>query len=87
MMANAVPVKFFTLPGCPLCEKARKLFREFEQTYPLEVEEINILRDERYYEQYKHTIPVVIIAGQPPLESIITREELRGQLHEILYHR
>jgi glutaredoxin len=77
---SLIPVKFFTRPGCHLCKKARELLRELEDRYPLEVEEINILRQRQYYEKYKHTIPVVIIGETRPLESIIERQEIAHRL-------
>ncbi|MFQ5631326.1 MAG: glutaredoxin family protein [bacterium] len=82
-----IAVKFFTRQGCHLCEDARELLREFEDEYALLIEEINILRAKQYYEQYKHTIPVLIIGEMQAIESIITRDEIQRQIDAILDKR
>lgn len=78
-----IPVQFFTRPGCHLCEHAREILREFENSFPLHIEEINILREKKYFEKYKYTVPVVVIGEMPPLVSKISREAVYRQLQRL----
>jgi glutaredoxin len=40
-----VRVRVFTLPNCPKCPAAKKLVREIQEEYEIDVEEIDLQRD------------------------------------------
>ncbi|TXK18599.1 glutaredoxin family protein [Homoserinibacter sp. GY 40078] len=48
-------------PGCHLCDDARAIVSEVAAERGLEVEERNILEDERLLAQYAEEIPVLLI--------------------------
>jgi glutaredoxin len=81
-MSEAPPrqVTLYTRPGCHLCEDAANLLEALAQRFPLEVREVNILADADLYERYKHSIPVVAIAGGPALSAPIRAEQLERAL-------
>ena len=50
--------------------------------FAIEVEEVNILGDIDLYERYKHSIPVIAIAGGPTLSAPIRLGDLERALAE-----
>ncbi|MBK9715450.1 MAG: glutaredoxin family protein [Kouleothrix sp.] len=73
-------VILYTRPGCHLCEDAAELLERLAQVRPLRVVEVNILGDVDLYERYKHSIPVIAIAGGPTLAAPIREDELERAL-------
>lgn len=70
----------YTRPGCHLCDDAADLLEQLAQRLPLAVAEVNILGDIGLYERYKHSIPVVAIAGGPTLYAPIRADALAQAL-------
>jgi glutaredoxin len=69
-------ITLYTRPGCHLCEDAAELLERLAERLLLEVVEVNILDDVDIYERYKHSIPVVAIAGGATLAAPIREAEL-----------
>jgi glutaredoxin len=76
-------IMLYTRPGCHLCEDAAELLERLAARFPIEVTEVNILNDVDLFERYKHSIPVVAIAGGPTLQVPIVAEALERVLTEI----
>ncbi len=77
-------IKFYTKPKCSLCDTVRVFLAQLKKTYPLGVEEINILDDPDLYERYKYEIPVLVFHDQSQLQGRILRKELEGKLDNLL---
>ena len=75
-------VTLYSRPGCHLCEDAADLLERLARRIPLEIAEVNILDDVALFERYKHSIPVVAIAGGPTLLAPIRADELERLLIE-----
>lgn len=75
-------VTLYTRPGCHLCEDAADLLERLAARVPLSVVEVNILKDAGLFERYKHSIPVVAVAGGPTLCAPIRESELLLALAE-----
>ncbi|MEO7909378.1 MAG: glutaredoxin family protein [Roseiflexaceae bacterium] len=75
-------VFFYSRPGCHLCDDAAELLEQLAQRIPITVVEINILADMDLYERYKHSIPVIALAGGPTLAAPIRADELERLLVE-----
>ncbi len=73
-------VTLYTRPGCHLCDDVADLLEQLAREVPLRVAEVNILTDVDLYERYKHSIPVVAIAGGPTLQAPIRADELARAL-------
>jgi glutaredoxin len=73
-------VTLYSRPGCHLCDDAAELLERLGRRIPVRVVEINILDDVDLYERYKHSIPVIVIAGGPTLSAPIRAEELARAL-------
>ena len=73
-------ITLYTRPGCHLCDDAADLLEDLARATPLRVTEVNILTDVDLYERYKHSIPVVAIAGGPTLQAPIRAGELARAL-------
>ena len=75
-------VLLYTRPGCHLCDDAADLIEQLAQRIPITLTEVNILGDIDLYERYKHSIPVVALAGGPTLTAPIHPDELERLLVE-----
>jgi hypothetical protein len=80
--ASQRQVLLYSRPGCHLCEDAAALLERLAQRIPIAIVEINILADVDLYERYRHTIPVVAIAGGPTLAAPIRADDLERLLIE-----
>jgi thiol-disulfide isomerase/thioredoxin len=75
-------VMLYSRPGCHLCEDAAELLERLAQRIPIDIVEVNILDGINLFERYKHSIPVVAIAGGPTLSAPIRADELERLLSE-----
>ena len=75
-------VLLYSRPGCHLCDDAAELLERLAQRIPIAVSEVNILDDIDLYERYKHSIPVVALAGGLTLAAPIRADELERLLIE-----
>jgi len=73
-------VVLYSRPGCHLCNDAADLLEHLAQRIPMTITEINILGDIDLYERYKHSIPVVMLAGGLTLAAPIRADELEQLL-------
>ena len=76
-------ITLYTRPGCHLCEDAADLLERLAPRFALRVDEVDILGDADLYERYKHSIPVIAIAGGPTLYAPIRAEALERALAEL----
>lgn len=79
---TARQVTLYTRPGCHLCEDAADLLDHLAQGIALEITTVSILEQIGLYERYKHSIPVIVIAGGPTLTAPIRAGDLRRALLE-----
>ncbi len=75
-------VTLFTKEGCTLCEKVKPILARVGATYPLQVEEFDITRDEAVYAKYWDKIPVLHVDGEEAFVSKIAEHWLRRYLEE-----
>ena len=75
-------ITLYTRPGCHLCDDAAELLEQLAASFPIEVVEFNILNDVDTYERYKHSIPVIAIAGGRTLQAPIHPDLLRQALRD-----
>jgi hypothetical protein len=73
-------VLLYSRPGCHLCDDAAELLARLALRIPIAIVEVNILGDIDLYERYKHSIPVVTLAGGPTLAAPIRADELERLL-------
>ncbi|MFJ8066079.1 glutaredoxin family protein [Psychrobacillus sp. NPDC096426] len=52
-------VRFYTRPGCHLCEDARIVLKLVQDDVAFEIKEFNIEEDDKLHEKYMLMIPVV----------------------------
>ena len=69
-------VHLYTKAGCPLCEEAEELLDEAKDHIALEVEKIDILRDDALFARYRYRVPVIRIGNADVLELKFTLEDL-----------
>jgi glutaredoxin len=80
--ATSRQVLLYSRPGCHLCEDAADLLEQLAHRIPIAITEVNILGDIDLYERYKHSIPVVALAGGATLAAPIRADELERLLVE-----
>ncbi len=73
-------ITLYTRPGCHLCEDAADLLERLARRIPITIVEVNILDNVDLFERFKHSIPVVAIAGGPTLAAPIRAEDLERAL-------
>jgi glutaredoxin len=73
-------ITLYTRPGCHLCEDAADLLERLGARFAIAVAEVNILTDIDLFERYKHSIPVIAIAGGPTLSAPIEAGALERAL-------
>ncbi len=61
---RAIPVTFYTKPGCHLCEDAAEHLEALAERWPLRIIARNILDDPELHRRYWDKIPVVEIGGE-----------------------
>ncbi|MBL8951579.1 MAG: glutaredoxin family protein [Myxococcaceae bacterium] len=69
-------VTFYTKAGCPLCEEAEELLDEARDHLPLEIEKLDILRDDALFQRYRYRVPVIRVGNTDVLELKFTLDEL-----------
>lgn len=76
-------VVLYTKEGCCLCDRAKAVLHRLQADFELAIEEVDITGDAALYEQYRYTIPVVVIDGTHRFEPTkIAEYYLRRVLHE-----
>ena len=74
-------VRFYTKPGCHLCEQAEELLEALAAECPLDLETIDITTDIDIFDRYRYEIPVVAVEGGGTASGRITEADLRRILH------
>jgi glutaredoxin len=69
-------LQFYTKAGCPLCEEAEDLLDLAGTRVKLEIEKIDIYRDEELFTRYRHRVPVIRIGNTDVLELRFSLEDL-----------
>lgn len=73
-------VKFFTKPGCHLCEEAKEQMLAAQCAGDYTLEEVNIETDPELFERYKNDIPVIKINGVEAFRHRVSASEFRKRV-------
>ena len=76
-------VTFFTKPDCTLCRSALFVVEKVRRTTPFELELIDISEpgQEKWFEAYKHDIPVLHLNGKEVFRHRVEERKLRALLN------
>lgn len=69
-------VTLFTKTGCTLCDKVKESLDALQNTFPHQLQEVDITQDNALFQKYRYTIPVVHI-GHVELAAPITAVQLQ----------
>lgn len=58
----------YTKAGCCLCHRAREILLRLQAEFDLRIDEVDITSDPALEEQYRYTIPVLVIDGRHRFE-------------------
>lgn len=70
-------VRFYTKPGCHLCEHAEELLEMLAEECPLDLQTIDITEDLDLFDRYRYEIPVVAVEGGGSVSGRILEADLR----------
>jgi glutaredoxin len=73
-------VLFYTKAGCPLCEDAEGLLERAADAVPLEIEKVDIYRDQALFDRYRYRVPVIRLGDVDVLELSFTFDDLMKAL-------
>lgn len=76
-------VKFYSKENCSLCDKGLVIVKEISKDIPLQIEVIDIYKDDELLEKYQIMIPVVEINGVEVDYGILTEEKIRSFLKSL----
>lgn len=74
-------IQLFTKDPCPLCDDVKRLLDAVQETYPHQLEEVDITQDHDLNVRYRYEIPVLQI-GEKRLKAPIGMAELNTFLSE-----
>ncbi|MFT4416316.1 glutaredoxin family protein [Fredinandcohnia humi] len=73
----------YSKDNCSLCAKAKAIIEELNEEFPIELEEIDIYKDDILLEKYQIMIPVIEIDGTEVEYGIIHKETIRDFLKKM----
>ena len=74
-------VQLFGKPGCSLCVDAADLLDDLRSEFDFELERLNILTEDSWFEKYRFLVPVIVIDGKEVVSLSVNRERLVAALH------
>jgi hypothetical protein len=78
-----IKVKLYMRDACKLCKDAYYLLLWLNETYPLEIEQIDIASDPELELRYTLEIPVIEVENEMICMGIVREEALREKLEEV----
>lgn len=82
---HAIPVTFYTRPGCHLCEDVEAELEALAERWPLRISPVDITSDLEIHRRYWDKIPVVLI-GNATLAAPIAPEQLAAAVARAAEH-
>lgn len=80
MSLPPLKIRIYSKPDCHLCDEAKEVVRQVAESYPVEIEIVNILDNPEAYELYKEEIPVGFLNGRKLFKYRIDPKTLRRAL-------
>lgn len=78
-----IKVKLYMRDTCKLCKDAYYLLLWLNETYPLEIEQIDIASDPELELRYTLEIPVIEVENEIICMGIVREEALKEKLEEV----
>ena len=75
-------IKYYTKENCSLCDKGLLVLEEINKDIPLNIESIDIYKDDALLEKYQIMIPVVEVDGIEVDYGILSEAKIRAFLNE-----
>ncbi|MCT8140214.1 glutaredoxin family protein [Anaerobacillus sp. CMMVII] len=76
-------VTYYTKENCSLCEKGLLVLEAIKKDFPLEIELVDIYKDDALLEKYQIMIPVVEINGEEVDFGILSEAKIRSYLKSL----
>lgn len=70
-------ITIYTKKDCSLCDLAKDTLIKVQQEFPFSLKEIDIEKDKKVFEKYKHLIPVIEIDGKEVFTYRVNENELK----------
>lgn len=78
-----IKVKLYMRDACKLCKEAYDLLLWLNETYPLEIEQIDIASDPELELRYTLEIPVIEVENEMICMGIVREETIKEKLEEV----
>ncbi|MFQ5797780.1 MAG: glutaredoxin family protein [Bacteroidota bacterium] len=75
-------VELYSKQDCYLCDQARSLLEQVRKEIPFDLSEIKIAPGDRWYDQFKESIPVIYVGKKLAFRYRVDEEKLRNLLTE-----
>jgi glutaredoxin len=69
-------INFYYKPGCWFCDQAEEMLNGLKDKYALEINKIDITKDDELYELYRFDIPVLEFEDGSVLHGRIKKKDL-----------
>lgn len=76
-------VTYYTKENCSLCDKGLMVLKDINKDIPLEIEMVDIYKDDELLEKYQIMIPVIEINGIEVDCGILSEAKIRSFLSTI----
>jgi len=67
----------YSKPDCCLCDDAKRAIEEFSTECELQLEVVDITKDDKLFEKYRYDIPVMLLNGEEIARHHIGIKKLR----------
>ncbi len=81
---SRIQVTMYSKDNCSLCTKAKQVIEELSEEFPLDLNEVDIYKDDELLEKYQIMIPVIEIDGNEVEYGIIHKEVIQEYLNRYL---
>ena len=77
-------ISFYSKSDCPLCDTGLAKLEELALRFGLEIEKLDIEKDEELFERYRYRIPVAVFRGEELGWGRLSAGALLRQLEQVL---
>lgn len=75
-MNKKIQIDIYGKDNCHLCEIAKETLEKVQAQYNIQINQVDITKDEKIYEKYKNEIPVIFIKGKMAFKYKINEKRL-----------
>ncbi len=82
--SRKIKVEIYSKSDCHLCDEAKAILVKVQKTFPFDLVEIDITRDDKIFKKFKEQIPVVFVNGKKAFKFRVDEDTLRKKIKRLL---